>query len=418
MTIDDLSLPEARRMALAAQGFERPRPIGRVDVRHIRSVIHKLGLLQIDYVNVVVPAHYQVLFSRLGPYDRSRLDDLVYRRREFTEQWAHEASIIPMATWPLLRHRMDTYRVRPWGFEKFMDKHTDYVKSVLDEIRRRGPLSAEDLKGPGGRTRKITSVLDHDENEDSFSAWMGTVPRATLEAHFGRGRLAVSRRRSNLARVFDLVGRVIPEEHLHRRVPRDAAQRELIRLAAGAHGVATAGDLADYYRMPIRDARKRLDELVEAGEIRRVRVEGWNENAYRHRAAGCPRRIEGASLLSPFDPLIWTRARVARLFEFDYRIEIFVPQAKRKWGYYVMPFRQGDRLVARVDLKADRDRGRLLVLAAYLEPGEEGVPVAKMLARELGMMSVWLGLGSVLAGRRGGFIRTLKRALADTPPAA
>jgi uncharacterized protein YcaQ len=395
----DLSLSGARRIALAAQGFDRPRPSGRVDVRHVRRTIRQLGLIQIDYVNVLVPAHYQVLFSRLGRYERSLLDDLINRRREFMEQWAHEASILPVESWPLLRHRMQAHRVRPYGFESFMGKCPEYVDGVLAEVRARGPLSADELSEPEGIPRRI------------IGAWIGTVPRAVLEAHFGRGLLAVAERRPNFARVYDLAERIIPREHYRRKVDREDAQRELIRLAARSHGVGTAADLADYYRMPIREARRRIRELVNARELREVRVEDWREPAYLHPKARTPSRIEASSLLSPFDPLVWFRPRVSRLFGFDYRIEIFVPQSKRKWGYYVLPFLLGDRLVARVDLKLNRKDNRLTVPAAHIERGMKLGTVAGALAAELRLLAAWLGAGSVTVGRRGRLARALAAAV-------
>jgi uncharacterized protein YcaQ len=398
MSRDELSLGEARRIALAAQGLDRPRPKGRIDARHIGSTIRQLGLVQLDYVNVLVPAHYQVLFSRLGPYNRARFDDVVYRRREFTEQWAHEASIVPVETWPLLRHRMETHRVRPYGFESFLAKNVGYVTRVLDEVRARGPLTAEDLPAPDDGSRRIPG------------AWV-TVPRAVLEAHFGRGLLAVADRRPNFARAFDLAERLLPPEHHGRQVGLEEAQRELLRLAARSHGIGTAADLADYYRMSIREARPRLAELVEAGELREVRVEGWRELAYLHAEARMPARVDAATLVSPFDPVVWYRARVARLFGFDYRIEIFVPREKRKWGYYVLPFLLGDRLVARVDLKADRSTRRLRVLAANLEPHAEPAVVIEPLAAELRTMAAWLGLESVAVENRRDFAGQLARLL-------
>lgn len=396
----DLSLSDARRIALAAQGFDRPRP-HRVDARHVRSTICRLGLVQLDFVNVLVPAHYQVLFSRLGPYEMARLDDLVYRRRQFTEQWAHEASIVPVETWSLLRHRRETHRVRPWGFETFLKRHAAYVGWVLEEVRARGPLTADDLPEPEGAPRRLSDRW----------GWGLAVRRQILEAHFGFGRLAVARRLPNFQRAYDLAERVIPSEHLRRRIERADAERALLCQAARAHGVAAAADLADYYRMPLRAARPRLHELVAAGELREVRIEGWREPAYLHPEARVPRRLHAAALLSPFDPVVWTRARARRLFGFDYRIEIFVPHAKRKWGYYVLPFLLGDRLVARVDLKADRAAGRLLVLAAYVEREAEPKAVAQALARELRTMAGWLDLGSVAVQRRGGFARRLAQAV-------
>ena len=379
-------------------------------MRHLRRTIRRLGVLQIDSVNVLERAHYVPLFSRLGPYEKSRLDDLVYGRREFIEQWAHEASIVPVESWPLLRHRMETFRVRPWGFEKFLEEHADWVDRVLEEVRSRGPLAADDLAAPAVESDRIEKVVAM-RADDRMRAWLGTARRATLEAYFGRGVLTVTERRSNFSRVYDLAERVIPAELRRQRIGRQAAERALLRLAGRAQGVGAVADLADYYRMPVRAARRRIAELVEAGELREVRVEGWREPAYLDPGARLARRIDASALLSPFDPVVWTRSRVARLFDFDYRIEIFVPQAKRRWGYYVLPFLLGDRLVARVDLKADRKARRLLVLAAHIEPEAEPGGVAEALASELQTMALWLGLETVAVGRRGGFARLLGAAV-------
>jgi uncharacterized protein YcaQ len=399
MRRDTFSLGEARRMALAAQGFDRPRPVGKVAGRHIARIIRQLGLVQLDFVNVLVPSHYTIFFSRLGPYPRSLLDDVAYRGRQFTEQWAHEASIVPVETWPLLRHRMETHRVRPWGFEKFLEDNPDYAHEVLDEVRRRGPLVAETLDEPKG----AENVLMH--------AWSRSVARATLEAHFGRGVLAVAERRPSFARAYDLAERVLPPEHHGRTVPREDAQRELLRQAARAHGVGTAADLADYWRMAVGDARPRLAELVDRGELRQVQVEGWREPAYLHRQARLPAHIEASALLSPFDPVVWFRPRTARLYGVDFRFEIFVPPLKRRWGCYVLPFLYGDRLVARVDLKADRTGRRLLVLAAYVEPGSKLGEIAGPLARELRTLATWLELDSITVERRGDFGSALRAAV-------
>ena len=217
MSRDDLSQDEARRLALAAQGFDRPRPGGPVNATHLRRTIRQLGLIQLDFVNVVVPAHYQVPYSRLGPYERSRLDEIVYTRREFTEQWAHEASIVPMETWPLLRHRMETRRVRPYGFEKFLERNPEYVERVLGEVRTRGPLTADEVPLPDDDTHFLPSD------------WYWSVRRAVLEVHFGRGVLAVTERRPGFARVYDLAERVIAAEYHVRQVDRDESQRELLR---------------------------------------------------------------------------------------------------------------------------------------------------------------------------------------------
>ncbi len=351
--VHEISIQEARRIALAAQGFDRPRPAGRITAAHVGRTIRRLGLIQLDYVNVLVPAHYLVLFSRLGPYNRGLLDEVVYRRREFTEQWAHEASIVPVELWPLLRHRRELHRPRPWGFDEFLAAQPHYVERVLEQVRGQGPLTTADLPDAEGVPRR----MDGD-------AWLGTVPRAKLEALFGQGVLAIAGRLPSFARMYDLAERVIPPAHYARLVVPTEAQRELIQSAARCYGIATADD---YYRMPIRTARERIAELVAARELNPVRVEGWRVPAFLHPAAKAPRRIDACAVLSPFDPLVWYRPRAERLFGFEYRIEIYTPKEKRRWGYYVLPFLLGERLVARVDLKAERAEGRLAVPATHLD---------------------------------------------------
>jgi uncharacterized protein YcaQ len=377
MSMVTLSLAEARRLALAAQGFHRKRP-RRATVRHLRDTIRRLGLLQIDCVNVVCAAHYMVPFSRLGPYDRSAFDKLIYRSGEFAEHWAHEISIIPAETWPLLRYRRETDRVRPWGFAKVLEERADYAAWVLEEIRRRGPLAADDLPHPDGATGRIPG------------AWIGTVTRGVLEAHFLRGTLAAVGRRSDFSRVYDLAERLIPAEHRARQVEYDEGRRALLLQAARAHAVGTAKDLADYFRMPVGDARPRLRELVESGQLHEAQVEGWREFAYLDPNAEEPRSVEAAALLSPFDPLIWCRSRVQRLFGFEYRVEIFVPPEKRKYGFYVLPFLLGEKLVARVNLKMDRATRRLRVLGKWFEERKTAA-VDAALSAELRVLEDWLG---------------------------
>jgi uncharacterized protein len=397
---DSLSLSEARRIALAAQAFDRPRPTGSVNAGHLRRLLRQIGLLQIDSVSIVLPAHYQVPFSRLGPYDRSRLDDLIYREREFTEQWAHEASIIPVEHWPLIRHHLGPHE-RRWGaLAKFMEEHAEYASRVLEHIRSRGPVVAGDIDEPDGTRGR-------------GGGWWGwTRAKATLEGHFARGTVAIAERRAaGFARVYDLAERVVPGEHHTRTMSREEAQRELIRLAARATGVATAADLADYYRMAPREARQRVAELASAGELRQVRVEGWRDPAYLSAEARGPRAIGASALLSPFDPVVWYRPRAERLFEFDYRIEIYVPREKRKYGYYVFPYLLGDRIVGRVDLKADRAAGCLRVLGSYVEGHADPDTVAGPLASELRTMAGWLGLDDVSIARRGSLARALVAAV-------
>jgi uncharacterized protein YcaQ len=352
-------------------------------------------MLQIDYVTVVVPSQYQVLFARHGSFDRSRLDALLFRRHALLEQWAHEASIVPVETWPLLAHRRQIHRARPWGFDDFLRRRPDYTARALDRIREAGALAADELPHPDDHP----SRLEH--------SWYGTVRRATLEALFGRGVLAIAGRRPDFARLYDLAERVVAPEHAARSVTRRDAEREMLRTASRAHGVATAGDLADYWRMTARDARPRIAELAEAGEILPARVEGWREPAWLHREARVPDRIDAVALLSPFDPVVWSRRRTSRLFGFEYRLEIFVPEPRRRFGAYVLPLLLGDRLVGRLDLKADRAAGRLLVRGAHLEPGVAAGPVAEAAAAELAAMASWLGLERVTVGRRGGLARAL-----------
>jgi uncharacterized protein YcaQ len=387
--MESLSLAQARRLALGAQGFARRRPRGRVDVRHLRRLVDELALLQLDYVNVLVPSHYLVPFSRLGPYEPRRLDDLAYRRREVIEQWAHEASLVPAASWPLLAHRRRGYQPRPRSFAPFLASNPEYVARVLEVVRDAGPLLPEDLPWPEDGSRK----LEH--------SWFGSVRKATLEHHFGLGRVAVAGRLGNFARVYDLAERVVAAEHLGREIADEDAHRELVRRAARAHGVATAGDLADYFRMPAVEAKPAVEALAAAGELLPVAVEGWRETAYLDPAAAVPRRIRAAALLSPFDPVVWTRRRALRLFGFDYRFEIFVPREQRRWGAYVLPFLLGERLVARVDVKADRPGRRLQVLGAWREAHAAAVAVAPPLAVELATLAGWLGLGEVTVSRRG-----------------
>ncbi len=380
--MDPLSISEARRIALAAQGLDRRRP-ARVTAAHVARTIRRLGLVQLDFVNVLVPAHYLILFSRLGPYDRKLLNEVVYRRREFIEQWAHEASIVPVEHWPLLRHRREVHRARPWGFDDFLRSRPGYLESILKHVQERGPLTAADLPDPDGVPRRIDG-----------DAWVGTVPRAVLEALFGRGVLAIAERLENFTRRYDLAERIIPAEHISRKVEAAEAQREFIRTAARGYGIATADDLADYYRMPAGTARERISELVAAGELIPARVEGWRAPAYLHREAELPRKTEACALLSPFDPLVWYRPRAKRLFGFEYRIEIYTPKEKRRWGYYVLPFVLGERIVARVDLKAERGAGRLAVLAVHLEERTNKRTVLSALSRELDNLQNWLGLPS------------------------
>jgi len=394
MTMRKISLGQARRIALAAQGFDRPRPAGEVDIRHIRRAIRQMGLLQLDFVNVLVPAHYLVLYSRLGAYERARLNHLVYQKREFTEQWAHEASIVPMEVWPLLEYRRQDYQPWPNSPITKLKGKSKYLAQVLDLIVNNGAVTSQDLPPVPGPKRRPGD-------------WHRSLPRWALECHFGRGEVAVADRLPNFQRVYDLPERLIDAQHLERRVSRDDAQRELLRLAAESYGIATMRDLADYYRMLPREAAPRVAELIEAGDVSQVSVEGWKEPGFLARGSRTPRKLSCSSLLSPFDPMVWFRPRAERLFDFHYRIEIYVPANKRKWGYYVLPYLLDDRIVARVDLKADRKERLLLVLATHKEENIDENRSVERLAEELKSLASWLDLERVKVSRRGPFARKL-----------
>ena len=391
----DLSRAEARRIAVAAQGFADARPAGRIDIRHLRRVLSRVGLLQIDTVNVLVRSHYMPLFSRLGPYPMSLLDDAVYRRRELFETWAHEASFVPVEHYPLWRHRMEGEAGYLWT-RRWAGANKGYIEQVLNEVRRRGPLAHNELTEPGERWGTF---------------WTTSRGKGALEWLLRRGRVMVHDRH-NFQRIYDLTERIIPQRLLDGSRPSEIdAQRALLLLAARSHGVGAARDLADYYRLPIPASRKLLRELADEGALRAVSVEGWKETAYLHPDARTLRSVRAQALLTPFDSLIWERDRTERLFDFRYRIEIYVPQKQREFGYYVLPFLLDDRLVARVDLKADRSGGRLLVKAAYLEAGQAAGAVVERLAAELRLMAGWLALDTVRVGRRGNLARQLRDAL-------
>lgn len=394
MSRNHLSISEARRTALAAQGFDRTRPTGVPHQGHIRQLINRLGLLQLDFVNVLVPAHYLVVYSRLGPYDRSRLNRLVYEGGDFIEHWAHEASIVPVEHWPHLRYRRDDFK--PWANSPIMKLRgkKKYLTEVLKRVKEQGALTSNDLPKMPGPKRKPGD-------------WHRSMPRWALEYHFGHGDVSVVDRLPNFQRVYDLPHRIIDEPLLSTQVSRHEGQRALLAQAARAHGIASLLDLADYYRMSRKEAAPRIDELVEEGVLQVATVEGWEETAYLHRDSRIPKSITARSLLSPFDPVVWFRPRAERLFDFHYRIEIYVPEKKRKWGYYVLPFLMDERIVARVDLKADRQTGTLLVKAAHPEHDIDTEKVTLALAMELGELAGWLGLDKIKVSRKGGFARGL-----------
>jgi hypothetical protein len=410
---DRLTAAAARRVALAAQGFAAPRPAGRVDARHVRKVIGQLGLLQLDSVNVFCRAHYMPAFSRLGPYPREILDQMAAHgssvagarrgagpeRRELMEYWAHEASLFPVALQPLMRWRMARWRTESWGsISRIEQDDPGLTEEVLRLVTSRGPVRAADtgIKRPPRTPGEM---------------WNWHDGKRALEYHFFAGNVSASCR-VNFERLYDLPERVLPARVVAAPTPAEEdAQRELIRIAARALGVATEPDLGDYFRLPRAASKARVAELTQAGELIPVSVDGWAAPAYLWPQARRPRRVAARALLSPFDSLIFFRNRTERLFGFRYRIEIYTPAAARVHGYYVLPFLLGDTLVGRVDLKSDRQAGVLRVQSAFAEPGADRARVAPELAAELRLTATWLGLDRVEVMPRGDLAADLTAAL-------
>jgi len=394
-----LSATEARRIVLAAQGLAMPRPAA----PDLRALAQQLGVIQIDSVNVLVRSHYLPAFSRLGTYDRAALDRLSQRApRVLFEYWGHEASLLPVALQPLLRWRMARARDHAWGrMRKIARKKPQLLADILAIVRERGPVSAGEI--------------ELGEKKKRPGWWEWSEAKTAIEFLFWSGEVTSACRRG-FERLYDLPERVLPPAVLAEPTPSEHdAQRALVERAARALGVATEADLRDYYRLPLAGARAAVAELVEAGTLEPVTVATWSKLAYRHRDALAPRISPArAALLSPFDNLVWARERTQRLFGMQYRIEIYVPQPRRVYGYYVLPFLLGDRLVARIDLKADRAVKVLRVQAAHAEPRCATPRVAAALAGELSRMAAWLELDRLEIMPRG----DLAPALANSSRAA
>ena len=405
---DTLTAAAARRIALAAQGFAEPRPSAAPTRRHLQRVLARTQVLQLDSVNVAVRAHYMPVFSRLGPYAPSLVDDAAWahstrRPRLLVEYWAHMASLMPPADWPLFRWRMQAFAKRWWNHpaEKLAANSPGLIDDLLAAVKELGPVSAGRLEEElGGSPRRARA---------HGGWWNRSDVKHTCEYLFASGQLTCGAR-VGFERRYDLPERVLPPEVIAAPpVPEEEAARILMLRAAQAHGIGTEPDLRDYYRLKPDRSRPALAELVDAGLVEEVKVDGWRQPAYRHPDAKLPRKITGRALLCPFDPLIWERARTERIFNFHYRIEIYVPEAKRVHGYYVFPFLLDGELVARVDLKADRALGVLRVQAAFAEPGVDIARVSAELAEELRTMAGWLELDSVAVANRGDLAGPLGR---------
>lgn len=383
-------MPHARRIALAAQGFGRARPPGPVNTGHLLRLLDRTALFQIDSVNVLARAHYLPAFSRIGAYPRGLMDAAAWGRRprRLFEYWAHEASLLPLHLHPLLRWRMARAEqgIGIWtGLKPFAGERRGEAEAVLARIAAEGPLGGSDFAEGQGRS----------------GWWEWSDTKRALEWLFWSGRITTATRRGSFERVYDLAERVIPADILAMPTPDEAdAHRALLLVAARALGIATAGDLRDYFRLKPGDAGQRLAELAEAGAIMPIEVEGWRGPVYMDPAARRPRSIVGHALLAPFDPLIWERSRAERLFGLRYRIGIYTPAEQRTHGYYPLPFLMDEAIVARVDLKADRQAGLLRVQSAHAEPGAPAETAARLVTA-LAEMAAWLGLGDIAVADAG-----------------
>lgn len=395
---DRVPLAQARRIALAAQGFARPRPPAwSATVRDLTRVVRTLHIIQIDSVNVLTRSHYLPFFSRLGAYDTAHLDrmrDTAPRR--VVEYWAHEASLISPDLWPLFRFRMERATDGSWtGMQSVLREHPEVVAAVLKEVARRGPVTA----------RQLEAVMTHDhDRERSGWGWNWSTIKRALEHLFWAGQISSAGRTSQFERRYATPQRVFPpgaRELASVPISREESFRQLVERAARAHGIASELCLHDYARIGANAARSAIESLVADGVLRPVTVDGWGRPAYLHRDARRPRSVHARALLSPFDSLVWQRERIEALFDFRYRLEIYTPAAKRVHGYYVLPFLLGDRLVGRVDLKADRAAGVLRVQQVSWEPGRGGVEDRSELDAELDLMAEWLRLAAISGSSSG-----------------
>jgi uncharacterized protein YcaQ len=402
MRRESLTRGQARRIALAAQGFGRPQPAGPVTMRHLQAVVDRLAQFQIDSINIVTRAHFMPLFSRLGPYDAGLLERAAHRPpRRLFEYWGHAASLIDVNLQPLLRFRMNAGFRDVWGgVERVARENPALVEFVRAEVAARGPVSARELEADEVRDR-------------SNWGWNWSLVKTVLEWLFYCGEVTSVRRNSQFERIYDVPERVLPPAVLATPTPTpEESVRGLLRRAARALGVASEYCLRDYFRTRPAMTRAAVADLVASGELRPVTVQGWESKPhYLWHEAALPRRIAARALLSPFDSMIFERARLERLFDFSYRIEIYVPEPKRVYGYYVYPFLLGEHFVARVDLKADRARGVLRVNSAWLEPGHDPDHVAAELAAELASLAAWQGLSGIEVRPRGDLAAVLAAAL-------
>jgi uncharacterized protein YcaQ len=384
---DSLSIADARRIAQAAQGFDTARPKTKATQRHVDALISRLGVIQIDSVNVLVRSQELPLFARLGNHDRNAIPKATEAQKLF-EYWGHEAAHLPVSLHPLFRWKMDaarTGKATHWGLTSFYEENKAFVKRTLKHVATNGPTTSRELST---RTEKKGTWWDWDE------------AKVALEYLFLTGQLMSRGRGSDFARIYDTPERVLPQRIIDAPTPSEHdARKQLLVRSAIAQGVATVSDLADYYRQKLATVKPLITELVEEGELREVAVDGWTEKAFVHRNAKLPKELFATALLSPFDSLVWCRPRNERLFNFHYRIEIYTPKEKRKFGYYVLPFMMNGEMVGRVDLKADRANSALLAYSVHTENGVKRSSIIEALNAELHAMANWLQLDKVQIGR-------------------
>lgn len=389
--MDHLRSDQARRLALGAGGFARPHP-ETIGARQLTAALDRLQVLQLDSVNVFARSHYLPLFARLGAYDAALLDRLIFSRRgRYIEYWAHEAAIIRRDDWPLWRWKREALREKESRTNPWVRDNAALLSWLLHELAAEGPMTVSDV--------------EHDATARRGPWWGWSDVKIGLEHLFAVGDV-VSGGRRGFSRVYALPDQVGLGELHAQRVPREAAQLELVRRSVRALGVGTVSDIADYHRLKITPTRDALRALLHAGEVLLVSVEGWERGgrplpAFTLPDARIPRRIETTALLSPFDPVVWNRDRALRMFGFPYRIEIYTPAAQRRYGYYTLPVLVDDRLLGRVDLKSDRQAGVLRVQSAWVEPGADVGALAERVAPVLRRASAWQGLGEVLVADRG-----------------
>jgi uncharacterized protein YcaQ len=394
-----LSLAEARRIALVAQGFSGQSRDVKPTWRKLAKAIDELHLLQIDSVNVLVRSHYMPLFSRLGNYARGTLDErsLAQTNRHMFECWAHEASLVPLSLHPLMRWRMERARNHDGiyrHFDNFGRQEKTFLKNTLAFIAKNGPTTASVIPGAG----------------KSAGGWWGwSKGKLALETLFDQGHVTTSHR-DGFERIYDLTERVIPAEILALPTPKEGESfRSLMLLSAKALGLGTEIDLRDYFRLPVAEARTALQALVGDGQLIETKVETWAKPAYLLPGTRIPKKAGGTALLTPFDPLVWNRDRAERLFNFHYRIELYTPEHKRKFGYYVLPFLYGEDLAARFCLKADRENGVLRVNTAHHEERHATPELATAAAAELHRMADWLGLQDLQVAKKGNLAGALAK---------